>query len=335
VNTPNHLVFWKVRCLHSQRKKFFDRSLRLDESSLSDAERKRFFTTLENSRDRALLEFRSHFVECSDETSARLAPQGDRITSASVPEYFEDEDGRPLDKIGLAQILTGDPDPILRFEPQSVLRLGPSPMLHKSQWTLQKANNVSHFLQMMNRIGRSGWFEGPLSITSISGTVTEIEHPDADLTTTALTFIRQLLLKRDDVLNHAVKAYVEHIGHDRRRLWVTDIHKSFNACLEANCEFGPQSILTGYTTRQAIDIFTYGSGLFHRESNDDCESELATLITRHGRERLIIAFNSACRELLNYAFYLAPVMWQDVTHWVRSEGCAGPSRPRIADLFGA
>jgi len=336
MNTPNHLVFWKVRCLNRERKEFFDRLLMLDESNLSDEECERLFAMLEcdSTKDRAFLEFRSHFIDCDDETFDRLARQAQRVTMSGPSEYFEDENEQPIDHIGIAQVRTGISDPILRFEPQSVLRLGPSPVANRDQWTVEKANAISHFLQLMNRIGQSGWLKGPLSIKSVGSCVIEVAHPNAEMTTSALAAIRQLLMKRDDVLNHACKAYIDHIAHEGRRAWVSDIHQSFNAFLESKCQYGLQSILSEYTTRQVIDIFTYGSGLFHRESNHDCESDLASLIAQHGRERLIIAFNSTCREILQYGFFLAPAMWQDVTQWIRSEGCVGPNRPQVTDLFG-
>ncbi len=336
MDVPNHLVFWKIRCLHRERKEFFDRLLMLDESRLTEEDRERFFAMIgcRSTEAQAFFEFRSCFIECDDETHDRLAPQAQRVTFGGPSEYFEDENCKPIDDIGIAQVLTGNPDPILRFEPRSVLRLGPSPIAKRDEWSVEKANPISHFLQLMNRIGQSGWLKSPLSIQYVGNSVVQVAHANAEMTTTALTYIRQLLLKRDDVLNHACEAYVEHISHDGRRFWVSDIHQSFNACLESDCRYGPQSILSGYTTRQVIDIFTYGSGLFHRESNHDCEAELANLIAQHGRERLIIAFNSACRDLIQYGFFIAPVMWQDVVHWVRSEGCLGPDRPQITDLFG-
>jgi len=336
MDTPQHVVFWKIRCIDRKTKKFFDRLLVFDGSDLSGEDRARFYAMIKSksTEGKAYLDFRSSFVPCDAATHDRLCSQAQQITAGGPHEYFEDEDCRPIDRIEIAQILTDAPDPILRFEPQSVLRFGPSALANRDQWTVDKANNISHFLQLVNQIGQSKWLASKLSIEYSGGAVVRVAHPDAEMTTTALTYVRQMLLKRDDVFNHACDAYVNHIKHEGRRAWVADIHGSFNAYLESDCSHGTQVMLTGLTARQAIDIFTYGSGLFHRQSNEDCESKLADLIAKHGRERLVFAFNSTCRSLLQYIFFVAPVMWQDVAHWVRDEGCVGPDRPRISDLFG-
>jgi len=78
----------------------------------------------------------------------------------------------------------------------------------------------------------------------------------------------------------------------------------------------------------------YGSGLVHRTSDKGCEAELARAVQEYGRERLVMAFNSACRDVCLSAFYVYHVIKQDYEHWIGPEGCQGPGRIDINALLG-
>ena len=69
-----------------------------------------------------------------------------------------------MDEIGLFQILTDQEYPILLRNVVSVLRLGPTGMRRKEQWTVESANALAHFFQLVEVIGNSEWLQADLSM---------------------------------------------------------------------------------------------------------------------------------------------------------------------------
>ena len=124
----------------------------------------------------------------------------------AVTDYFEDDEGQPLDEIGLAQIMTGQEHPILAGHVGSVLRLGPTELQRQELWGVDSANAIAHFFQLVEVIGSGEWLKSELEIStggrSGPGGINSFKCPDLGQMYSILLPIRQLYAS-DDAFNHA------------------------------------------------------------------------------------------------------------------------------------
>lgn len=107
------ILDWKIRCLHTQKKEFFDRSLFLDMRALPPERRIALEAFIEsrpdNTNDRGWLRFKSWFDELSSNEERLRRIEGARHFSGfSLVEYFEDELGQEISMNKIAQVLLGD-----------------------------------------------------------------------------------------------------------------------------------------------------------------------------------------------------------------------------------
>ncbi len=253
----------------------------------------------------------------------------------ALTDYFEDENGNPLDLIGLAEIMSGDEYPILLYDVGSVLRLGPVGIVRKELWDTDAANTLAHFFQLVEIIGNSEWLKARLSINTPASPasapwINSFQCPDLSQMYSILLPIRQLYAN-DNALNNACNVYLRHIGDERKRRWVKETKKEFNAFLERVPQ--PHTI-EGYTVRKLVDLVMYGAGLVHYDqSNRQAKQDFKDAVTRHHREWVIFLFIMHCQELYSYANRLYFVLRQDYEHWLATEGCQPPDLVFMRGLF--
>lgn len=327
--TGRQIIYWRVRCVNRQTKEMFDRILLLDEDNISPAERGELVSLLaEKRRQRELLGFRKFFKECNEEEFAAKALGCGQFSPVSMEGYFEDEAGSGLGEVGLMQILSGQENPIIAGNAHSVLRLGPSSINDKPLWTVEKANDIAHYLDLCRRLAKSRWLQAEMTL-QVSPTL-DLVFPDDEATDSALLAIRQFIEKRDDAFNYACRHYLAHVSDVRRRDWVQDQQEAFKRARQAECL--PE--LDGLTNEAALELYVYGSGRVHRSPNNKTMPEhLATAIQEHGKERVVFAFGAACKAMLNPPFCAAAVIAQDYRYWIEKEGSCDSTRLPLATLF--
>jgi hypothetical protein len=330
------LVWWKVRCLNRKDHTFSDRTLLLDPSSLSPEDQSRLLRLIEHSSTHpAIREFRGRFQEVTEEEFVRRAHQATAFKGVFLQEYFEEEEGRPMGVIELMQALTGEANPIILGNPESVLRLGPAGIREKDRWSVRCANDIAHLLQLVEQIARSDWLSSPLSLQFVPGKndikrIISFEHPDAEATRAVLLPIRQLY-SEDEAFNHACNRYLRHVADGRKHAWVKERKDGFNRSRDSEpFQFKVWSL----STRQVLDLFMYGSGLVHRKADKGQETELSRAVSEYGREHVVMAFNLCCRDLCQYAFDMYHVIRQDFQNWISTERCVGPDKVFAHDLLG-
>ncbi|MCH8047375.1 MAG: hypothetical protein IID44_27050 [Planctomycetes bacterium] len=335
----SRVVTWRVRYIDRASKKLYDRDLLLDETRLGKGERDRLSAILDREHSGLeILKYRQFFKEVSENTFAESIAGW---TAARVPiffvntimggiEYFEDELGNPLDAIGLVQIMSGTQNPIILGNPTSVLRLGPANIKERDQWTSDTADKIAHFLYVVDEIVKSDWVRGSLSISFQGSGITGFKHPGRDSTHDILFFVRQLLSECDDVLNSACNAYLAHVDHMGKSWWVMATQSTFNNTRKSTVF---PNLLDPYTVEEVIDMVTYGTGVTHRKSRAKWEEKFPHILREHGRERVVFAFQAACRHLLSDAFRLAPVIEQDYRHWIDDQDCSTPDRVTFSELL--
>ena len=328
---------WYVDCIHSETKEMSRKEYVLNESLMSETERHEFNVLMtQKHRDWQLLKFRRFFIEVSEAQLSEL--QCNMRSYSTVNQYlppdgyFEDENGKPMNELGMLDVATGDPTEVYGGNVQSAYRRGVTTMKDKEGWTVDKANNVAHFLQLVQQIRTSNWIQHDLSFTTQGGKVLEAKYADQESTRSFLFSLRQLLMpgKSDDSFNLACDIYSAHVSDQAKVAWVKHEQEKFANVRKHIC--APWQI-DAYTMEEVIEMVIYGAGLAHRVSRDKWEEKLPAVLEKHGKERFQFVFQGSCRTLLNYPMAAAPIIGQDFANWIKNEGCVGPTRVWDSDLF--
>ena len=164
-----------------------------------------------------VLKFRHLFVEVPDNDLGAFFNHPDRqpfgldqVSPSS--EYFEDENGKPISIYEMIGHSRGEEFPIIIGDPKSVLRLGPIAPREVVSWTVDKANAMGQFLDVVTRIHASAWFREPHSLTTVStkdqgSELLEAIFPNDAATMSILAYFRQLH-GGDKLLLKACDAYL-------------------------------------------------------------------------------------------------------------------------------
>ncbi|MEJ0091244.1 MAG: hypothetical protein WDM80_16050 [Limisphaerales bacterium] len=237
-------------------------------------------------------------------------------------EYFEDETGRPISKIGIYQFKTGEANPVIPFEPQSIVRLGPAPIREGKSATKEDSETIAHFFEIVDLLTSSSWYRSPPVLTfrtrSESAEVDSL-FPNVREMQEAILAIRQLY-SSDNLFNRAVNCYAKLCGESKKVDWVTIIKEHFSKFLD-----GPNSfpMLSGVTVRGLIDVFLYGGKFVHaNEANK--QQKLQALILAHGRAQVVMAVQTSFRRIVDTARLVYPVLMQDYFHWLATGKCPLP-----------
>ncbi len=256
-------------------------------------------------------------------------------TISLTPDYLEDENGNRVTEYEMMQHVTGQEFPVIVGMPESMLRIGAVSANQLDQWTVERANLIAQFLDVVERIRTSTWYGSPKSITSLSrlaegkSTLLEALIPSDSDTLSALAYFRQLHAA-DKLLSRACDTYVAHVGDARKQLWVSERKQAFESLIDSP----PSPYDTdGKSRREIIRMFMYGAGLLHSSSNHGDDVALAEFIAKHRQHEALMIFNSCLMDFYRTAATIYPVIRQDFRHWIDTQGLTPPSRITIPDLF--
>jgi hypothetical protein len=255
------------------------------------------------------------------------------LIPVNLIEYFEDEAGNPMSKIDIYKFKTGEEFPIIPFDPESVLRLGPSPIHPERPATQDDSNTIAHFLETVGYVARSRWYHSPTALsfrTRDNNTQIDSSFPDTFETQEVLLALRQLYAS-DKLFNKSLKSYLRICGDARKVEWVEQIKKAFDKFLEGSGSF---PVVAGVNVRELLDAFLYGSKIAHSHERDKQE-RLQSLITAHGRPQVIMAVHAAFRQLMNFARCVFPVVKQDYHHWLETGQCPKQIGMSIGELLSS
>lgn len=356
------IVMWTIHCFDKRKKNplpLTNRTFCLDWSKVSDDAAKDTLSILKDSEppvprsapnigdttetlsyssqkpDRRMLKYRHLFIETEpQDIQKRLNDPNSQVKSVRgiyIPKYFEDENGAPITMTDIMKYVTGEENPIINTE--SILRIGPVDQKNQSDWTIDKANTIAHFFEIIKLIYNSNWQKSPLSITStaLDSNKPQIVQPRVESTCSILLFFRQLYSTKDKLFENACEYYIEHASNDLKIAWVKERKNAFYALLN-NAPFPFQ--ITEYSTKEFIDVFLYGSGLIHPIGNNlRAQNKLKGLIKKYGKEKVAFTIHSCFRQLLGYAIDIYHVIKQDFDYWVKKKGYSGPHVVDVYELF--
>jgi hypothetical protein len=288
------------------------------------------------SPDVRILKFRKYFVREIDfdinKYARRLGKDLRRLLPVNLYfEYFEDESGNPISKIELYRFKTGEPDPVIPFDPLSVINLGPS--LVNSSPQQNDSNTIAHLLEIVQFLTSSTWYHSPPSLTfRTQDERTELEplFPNAHQTTEVALAIRQLYAS-DALFNRALNCYSRICGNSKKVNWIEHVKKEFNRFLESSIVFPG---VKGMCVRELLDVFLYGGGIAHAPDAVK-QKRLQELIAAHHRANVIMAVQTSFRRVVDMARLVSPVLSQDYHSWLETGNCPKPSRMSIGELLSS
>jgi hypothetical protein len=317
------VVMVKVRCIHRQTHELFDRYYHVDLSCLPE-DRKAAFSAL--TQDVLLThEFLAVRTEMEKVDSEPPCPdlRGGSFHVTSPVDYFEDEEGTPLDSVMLAAVMTGDSHPVVLNDARSIMRLGPCGIRSAEAVTVQQANDIAHFLQLVEIIGNSNWRKNGSTITSTGGfspqsPLANFACPNLSDTYVVLLPLRQLFFEDGaSAFGLAINAYRRVAADERKTLWIGHVRKSVDRYLQSK----PMPPVLGDCSVSALlNAIMYGAGLIHwHRSTAQNKSLFAELVQKYKREWVVFVFTSCCQQLFGFAHQAYCVIRQDFEYW-RAEG---------------
>lgn len=328
--TTQSLIMWRVRMVNRQTKELSDRDLILDAGSVTPAEMTEIESILDDfSRRHEIVKFRSHFKERGEPTK-ECEDKADRTHAFSLTEYFEDEAANPLSNFGLMKVLMGSEHIIVDGDIESALAMGTQPIRNPTDWNVEKANILSHFLEIAHCLAQSPWLKAKASITSVGiqgGQFTVIDHqrPNVLLVTSVLPFVRQLAFN-DKLFEKAVDAYKHHAANGKQ-VWIGLQKLRFDRILDST-HMLPGTQITG---GKLLNLFCYAFGLMHTPRPEQI-LEFKQMVAQHRQEKLTLAFNMMMQHIVAESQNTAVVIAHDLHRWC-AEGAVKPDRINITDVL--
>ena len=283
--------------------------------------------------DERMLRFRRMFVEKPIEELKRSTNDSKRsyrvFRGVNINrDYFEDETGQEISFRDMIQIASGNKN-LIPFDSENIVQIGPCPICAKEKWTVDKANTLFTFIQVVRLIWRSSWARKKISVTTHFNNKEHIEvtcdFPAVESMCAVLTLFRQLYAS-DDLMKNTCTKYNDHCSNHTKKEWVDFCKESFKQRLNGN----PFVFhLQGCSVKQLFDAFLYGTGIVHSpiKRNRENRNKLSELVRQHGREKVIMAVNESFWMTLKYAIDVFHIVKQDYEHWTEQEGCVK------ADMF--
>jgi hypothetical protein len=292
--------------------------------------------------DERMLRFRQMFIEKPIEEIKRLTSDARKpfrtFKNFCLPDYFEDETGREITIREILQIKEGNEN-VIPFDAENIAQLGPCAMNATETWTVDTANTLFNFIQIVRLIGCSRWARKKATITvhsSVNNSDQKLESnfPDVDSVCAVLTLFRQLYAKSDKVMESACTVYIEHCGAEIKKAWVNRCLQSFNKNLDESPDL---SEIKGCTIKQLFEAFLYGTGIVHSigpRTKDNLKG-LSELVRQHGREKVIFAVHESFWMTAKYAFDVCRVVERDYAYWTETQEFAKADMLDIFTLLGS
>ena len=267
------LLFWCIRYLDSRDRKFRDRDLWLDTSTLDPSTRAavELCDQLRDSGDRRRwLQFRHLFrVEHGTSVDLNTRLEGhDRFAGVCVRDYFEDENEQELSRQRMAEILTGDPNAILlppgarQHDVDYMLadkRPIPIDQVKLSADDLRVLGYFSRDLREM--IGTAFFKDGPGQLTSVGGAEPEVCTAVSDEEIRSfVTIFRRLYMKNELAgFLKAVGVFADTTKSYPLGDWITGVGAEYERVLGEPPDLVPYvgKAQFSITRKRLIDVFIY------------------------------------------------------------------------------
>lgn len=211
--------------------------------------------------------------------------------------------------------------PIILGDPNSILRLPKAALRNPSEWTQLDSDILAHLIQVQKQIHESRWNKAKVRFTTQDGQLFDHSFPEFEDFVFAAVYLRQLIAKKDSLLEDAVARYCRFVDCQVRPAWVRHQLAAFKGALD-----GPAFMLSGYTMREVFDSFIYGAGLLHKipKVGDPKRKRFLEIYDKQPRHTLLYALHMSLISLMTYVSNVTVVICRDYSHWLHDYGLPRP-----------
>lgn len=210
---------------------------------------------------------------------------------------------------------------IIQGEVTGILKLPKAAMRNRGDWTQQDSDVLAHFLQVQAQIANSKWNKADVRYTTQGDQLLDHSFPEFEDFVFAAVYLRQLIAKDDSLLQEVVDRYCRFVDCALRAAWVHCEGAQFKAELN-----GTAFLLSNYTVRELFDAFMYGAALLHkvRDAGNSNRIKFIELYDTQPRHKLLYAFHTSLKMLMNHVSGVAIVIYRDYSHWSHDYNLPAP-----------
>jgi hypothetical protein len=148
---------------------------------------------------------------------------------------------------------------IVLGDPRSILQLPKAALRNPADWTQLDSDILAHLIQVHRQIQQSRWSKADVRFTTQGGELLDHSFPEFEDFVFAAVYLRQLIAKKDRLLEDAVNRYCRFVDCQIRPAWGRTELAAFKGALNS-----PAFMLPSYTVRELFDAFIYGAALLHK-----------------------------------------------------------------------
>lgn len=210
---------------------------------------------------------------------------------------------------------------IILGDPAGILRLPKAPLRNPGNWTQLDSDILAHLIQVQKQIQQSRWNKADVRFTTQGGQLLDHSFPEFEDFVFAAVYLRQLIAKKDSLLEDAVDRYCRFVDCQIRPAWVRPELGAFKGALDR-----PAFMLSGYTVRELFDAFMYGAALLHKipDVGDPKRKRFLDIYDKQPRHILMYALHMSLKTLMNHVGAIAVVIYRDYSHWLHDYGLPLP-----------
>ncbi len=202
---------------------------------------------------------------------------------------------------------------IILGDPNGILRLSKAALRNSADWTQLDSDILAHLIQVQKQIQQSRWNKADVRFTTQGGQLLDHSFPEFEDFVFAAVYLRQLIAKKDSLLEDAVNRYCRFVDCQIRPAWVRHELAAFKGSLD-----GPAFMLPGYTVRELFDAFMYGAALLHKipDVGDPKRKRFLDIYDNQPRHTLLYALHMSLKTLMNHVGGVTVVIYRDYSHWM-------------------
>lgn len=188
-------------------------------------------------------------------------------------------------------------------------------------WTQLDSDILAHLIQVERQIQQSRWNKAPVRFTTQGGQLLDHSFPEFEDFVFAAVYLRQLIAKKDNLLEDAVNRYCRFVDCQIRPAWVRAELAAFKGELD-----GPAFMLSSYTVRELFDAFMYGAALLHKmpDVEDPKRKRFLEIYDKQPRHTVLYELHMSLKTLMNHVNAITLVIYRDYSHWLSDFGLSPP-----------
>ncbi len=189
---------------------------------------------------------------------------------------------------------------------------------------------LAHLIQVKSQIQQSRWSKSNVSFSVRGDELLDHSFPDFEDFVFAAVYFRQLIAKKDSLLEDAATRYCRFVECTIRPAWVKNELTAFRRTLDRGALMLPR-----YTVRELFDAFMYGAALLHKMPpvGNPKRQQFLDIYDKQPRHKVLFALHMSLNVLMNNVSNIAVVIYRDYSHWLQDYRLPPPETRWHEKLF--